>query len=324
MKELLTKNLHLKVISLTLTLTLFSFVLAENETEREFTLEPEIVDLPPNHLVLNELGEITVRLAGTRRGFARFDVEAFRRFPVAIERPDVSRLEIRASDLNIPSHLEVVAIDPPWLAIDLDQLVTRELRVRENLRGTPARGFEIGEIRVEPQTIAVTAPSTYFPELAAAFTDTIDLAGTRSTIREQVGLSFQRPFINYADEPVWVTIVIDAEVQERVLEEVPLRVVNGDNRCTSAQASVRLSVVGPKTVVDALDPTIVFATVDCAEYVARGAGQHVASPSVKNLEQAVEVAEVLPNEILVTVTPPAPPRLPNEGSGNPIPRDESD
>ena len=123
---------------------------------------------------------------------------------------------------------------------------------------------------------------------------------------------------------MWVTIVVDAEVQERVLEAVPLRVVNGEGRCTSSQDAVRLSLVGPKTVVDALDPAIVFATVDCAEYLTRGTGQHVATPSVKNLEQAVEVAEVLPNEILLTVSPPPPTPVPVEGSGTPLPRPESD
>ncbi len=317
MKELLTRNLRLKVISFTLTLTLYSFVLAENRTERTFVMEPELVGLPSSHVVLNELRDVSVTLAGSRRGFARLDQEALRRLPISIDQPDVTRWEIRAADLPIPSHLDVVAIDPPWLAIDMDQLVTRVLPIRENLRGSTARGFEISDVNVEPSEIAVTAPSSYFPELSAAFTETLDLAGSSGTIREQVGLSFQRPFVNYPDTPVSVTIQIDAEVEERLLDAVPLRVVNAEERCSTEQTTVRLSLVGPKTIVDALDPAIVFATVDCAEYLVRGPGQHLAGLSVKNLERSVEVAEALPNEILVTVVAPAPVRSANpEGSGD--------
>lgn len=331
MRELITRNLHLKVISFTLTLTLYSFVLAENRTERTFALEPEIVDLPANHVVLNELGDVSVTLAGSRRGFARIDPDALRTLPIAIDQADVTRWEIRAADLRIPAHLDVVSIDPPWIAIDMDQLVTRVLPVRENLRGSPARGFEISGVTVEPGEIAVTAPSSYFPELSAAFTQTIDLAGSSGTIREQVGLSFQRPYVNYPDTPVSVTIQIDAEVEERLLDDVPLRVVNGEGRCTSEQTSVRLSLVGPKTVIDALNPEIVFATVDCAEYLARGPGQHLTGLSVKNLERSVEVAEALPNEILLTVEAPvrARPVPPLEGSGvnapdtEPLPENET-
>lgn len=318
MKELLTRNLHLKVISFTLTLTLYSFVVAENEISQTFEARLDVVDFPPEHVLLSELPEVAITLRGTRRSFARLDRDRLGRLDVDIERPDQTRWEIRESDLPIPASLEVVSIDPPWVALDIDQLVTQVVPVRENLRGSVARGFEIVAVDVDPSEIALTAPSSYFPEIDVAFTETINLANSSAPIVQEVSLAFQRPFVNYPDLPIRVRIAIEAEVAERRLESVPLVALNDAGRCSLQQHAISVDVTGPQSVVDGLQADVLFAAVECDEYLERGPGTYTSQPAIRNLPPSVEVLVMEPTDILVTISEPEP-AVELEGSGEAAP-----
>ena len=315
MKQLFSRNLHLKVISFTLTLTLYSFVVAENEVSQTVEARLDIVDPPAEHVVLSELPDVSITLRGSRRSFARLDRDRLGRLPVDIDRPDQTRWEIRESDLPIPANIEVESIDPPWVALDIDQLVTQVVPIRENLRGSAARGFEIVSVDVEPSEIALTAPSSYFPEIDVAFTETINLANSSATIVQDVSLAFQRPFINYPDTPIEVRVRIEAEVAERSLDGVPLVTLNDADRCTVSTDALRVNVTGPRSIVEALDAQIIFAAVDCAAYTDLPAGTYAAQPVVRNLERSVEVLDTTPSEVLVTWSDDTDAGSEPEGSG---------
>ncbi|MFT6628830.1 MAG: hypothetical protein ACJA1R_002104, partial [Flavobacteriales bacterium] len=319
MRELITRNLHLKVIAFTLTLTLYSFVLAESEMTQTYTLQPEVASMPSDHVLLRELPPITVELRGSRRGFARLDPDALRTLPITITNTTQTQHSIRESDLRLPSHLEVLSIRPSRLPIDMERLVERILPVRENRRGNPAPGFELTEIRIEPNTALITAPVSYFDDLRVAFTETIDLGGATGTLREEVGLAFQRPYVDYGEQRFILTAVVEAQVGERTLEAVPIQLTGDTTRCALSHESLELRVTGPVSVVDGLEPSVILAVTSCPDALLLGAGTHTFAPTISNLPRSVEIAEQIPETVLVTVAAlpeisPATP-LETEGSG---------
>lgn len=319
---MLGNNGHLKVLALTLTIVLHFFVLAEKETTRELTLAVETGTVPPGYVVLNEHPDIRVTIRGSARAFARLDEDALRRVVINVNDVEEERREIRETDLGLPSHFSVEAVSPRWIELELDELVERELPIRAVIRGTPARGFEATDPMVVPPTILVNAPSSYFPEFDAVFTEGVDIQNLDRPLTERVRLSIQRPYVTFPDDTVInVTLNVEALIESRTLEGVALRVTGPDSDLCSVDVhSIAVTVVGPKTLVDALEPRSILATVHCSTFADQGPGVYTPVPTIKNLAEPMEVESTDPQVLQLEVSArpqpaPEPPELPEEGEG---------
>lgn len=315
MKQLLATNGHLKVLAFTLTVVLYFFVLAEKETTREFTVDVTVGRVPAQHVVLNDLPDVTVTISGSTRAFGRLDSEALRKMTIDIVDPTMRRREIREADLGLPRSFTIRSIVPRWVEIDIDELVERELPIHPVVRGTPARGFEARDPIATPPTLTVSAPSSYFPEFEAIFTESIDITGASEPVARSVGLSIQRPFVTMPPETrIEVTVDVVTVVETRTIERVRV-LVTGPNasRCAVDLTSVAVTVTGPKTLVDAIEAGDIFASIDCETLAAAGAGVYTPEPVVKNLPRGVTVVEIVPTVLQLTVTRDA--TAPVEGSG---------
>ncbi len=323
---MLGKNGHLKVLALTLTIVLHFFVLAEKETTRDLTLAVEVGSVPPGHVVLNELPDVRVTIRGTARGFAQLDEDELRRVVINVNDADEQRREIRQADLGLASHFDVEAVSPRWVDLDIDELVERELAIRPVIRGTPARGYEATDATVDPEFVVVSAPSSYFPEFDAVFTEGIDIQNLDHPLTQEVDLSIQRPYVTFPDEPVVnVTLNVETVLKTTTLEGVALRVTGPESeRCSVDVHSVSVTISGPKTLVDALEPRSIFATVNCSIYSAQGPGLYLPEPQIKNLAapMAVVTTDPLTLQLEVAELPEPPP--PIEGSGEFDASEESD
>jgi hypothetical protein len=303
----LTENPHLKALALTLTVLLYASVVGEKTAVREYTLNTRIGHLPADTVVLNELPPVRVAVRANARAFARLEAEAPRVVTVNIDDPTQERWEVRASDIGMPRHVTVESIYPRWIPLEIDVLEQRSLPVRAVVRGQPARGFEASTASVEPQQLAVLAPTSYFADLDAVFTDALDISGATGTVVADVGLAIQRPYVTFPERSsVQVTVNVSAVVETRTLDGIPMLVSGRDAaRCVVDVDTVTVSVTGPKTVVDALDPADLFAAVECSAFAEQGAGIYTPTPSIKNLPASVTVVDLVPAALRLTVLPPA-------------------
>lgn len=326
---MLGNNAHLKILALTLTVVLHFFVLAEKETTRELTLAVEVGSVPPGHVVLNELPDVRVTIRGSARAFARLDEDALRRVIINVHDADEERREIREADLGLPTHFHVEALSPRWVELELDEIIERELPIRAVIRGTPARGFEATDPMVDPPNIVVSAPSSYFPEFSEIFTEGIDIQNLDHPLTAEVDLSIQRPYVTFPDDaPINVTLNVTALMESRTLEGVALRITGPDSdRCSVDVHSIAVTVAGPKTLVDALEPRSILATVQCSNFSVQGPGLYTPAPTIKNLAEPMVVESTDPQVLQLEVAalpdpPPAPAPVEDEGSGEPAPPSE--
>lgn len=305
MKRLFTKNPHLKVLAFALTVVLYFFVLAEKETTREFTVEVDIGRVPAGFIVMNEIPDLTVQVSGSARAFGRLDPEALRTITIDVADPEAQRREIREADFGLPRHFRVASIVPRWVDLEVEELEERELPVRPVVRGTPARGYEASDPVTTPDRIAVTAPSSYFPDLDAIFTEGIDITGASAPVSRSVGLSVQRPYVTWPpDTRVRVHIDVVTVVETRTIEGVGM-LITGPHaaRCWVNVGSIAVTVTGPKTLVDTIEPSEIFAGVDCDAFVQLGPGVYTPEPIVKNLARGITVVETVPALVQLTVAP---------------------
>lgn len=299
------RSLPLHLVSFVLTFVLFVLVSSDTLRTETITVDLQVGTVPPGYVLLNELPDVRVTVQGTARAFSRLRATDIRAVPVNVS-PDQQRWEVRSSSLGIPSGLQVLSIEPATVDLVVDQIVETEVPVRANIRGRTAPGYEISETVIEPSTIRVRAPSRYFPELDAVFTETIDLEDAAETFSRDVPISFQQPFVvtDPANIQIRVSFRIDAVEDTRILEDVQLIVPGSQaSRCSLDFNTIRVTVRGPKTLTDRLDPSQVFASVDCATVFENGTGRFWVTPSVKNV-RPLEVVDVSPADVLVTVTAP--------------------
>ena len=300
----LGNNGHLKLLALTLTIVLHFFVLAEKETTRELTLAVEIGSAPAGYVALNEAPNVRVTIRGSARAFARLDEDALRRVIINVNDVEEERREIRETDLGLPSHFDVEAVSPRWVELELDEIVERELPIRAVIRGTPARGFEATDPMVSPPTIIVSAPSSYFPEFDAVFTEGIDIQNLDHPLTQDVDLSIQRPYVTFPDDTeISVTLNVAALIESRTLEGVALRVTGPDSDLCSVDVhSISVTVAGPKTLVDALEPRSILATVHCSTFAEQGPGLYTPAPTIKNLAESMIVESTDPQVLQLEVS----------------------
>ncbi len=328
MKRILGNNPHLKVLAFTLTIVLYFFVVAEKETSRDFTVALTVGAVPAEYVVLNALPDVVVTLRGGARAFARIDQDALRNLTIDITDPDTDRREIREADLELPGHFTIVSIAPRWVAVDMERMVTRELPIRAVVRGTPARGFEANDPVATPSRLTVSAPESYFPEFDSVFTESIDINGADAPVQRTVAPSIQRPYVSYPlDTTISVRVEIATVVETRTIEGVPIMITGPTaQRCSLDAASLSVIVTGPKSLIDALDAHDLFAGVDCLEFSDLGPGIYLPDPAIKNLAAGIEVVEVIPSTLRLTVEPepepevqvlPAPQNAPQGTGPNP-------
>lgn len=84
--------------------------------------------------------------------------------------PGLNSYPINASDIPLPSEVEVVSVDPSAITLELERLETRQVPVRPAVTGVPAPGFIIGEVRASPGQFTIQGPESLL--LALEYVDT--------------------------------------------------------------------------------------------------------------------------------------------------------
>lgn len=303
MRGWLRENLHLKVISLIVTLTLYLSVKVEKTTVRTFRIDVNVTDILGDIVLMEEPEDVTLTVRGSGRALSRIDDERLRSFSIGPIRPDTTRWPVRPEAFALPSGIEILSVEPTTLRLDPVPLIELELPVVANFRGQVPTGYEVLSSYVDPPMMTVSMPETYLGTVDTLHTETIDLAGLVQSISRPVRLSVQRRFVTYgADIPVTVNVEVGVVEDIRLVETVPIVLTGSDaGRCSSSTESLRLTVRGPRTVVESMISSEIFASIPCNEWVASGPGVYSVEPELQNVPPSLEVQHQ-PRVVRVTVS----------------------
>lgn len=311
LRRWLTNNLHLKLISLTLTFVLYLLVAGDRTRQRTWQVDLEVIDIPSGWVLLDAPEPVTVTVQGSARAFSRLGAEGVRVWPIGPLSPGQRIWSLRPEDLSLPTGLSVVSISPPEVPLQLETRVAQTVQIQVALRGSVPSGYELLSTRVNPERLSVTAPASYFPDLRAIDTETLDISGLVRTTTRRVALTPQRPFIHWdLETPVEVVLEVGVVEETRVYEEIALQAVGaGQERCEVVDATMAVTVRGPRAILEQMDPATVFATVDCTAPVVSGPGLYTLTPRLNNLPAALAITEQSLTTARVRVLPPPEPPI---------------
>jgi YbbR domain-containing protein len=169
---------------------------------------------------------------------------------------------------------------------------TKVLPVNPVVTGTPAAGFEIASIAVNPATVTVQGEASKLATLDRVDTLSVPVTGASDSVTESVGLDLPTGIIPVGDEKVFVTISLRPVTASRTFS-VGLKLTGArpDLTYDVTVNKVLLTVGGSAAELDALSAATLVAELD------------VTGRTAGTVDVPV-TADVPPGTTLVSASPP--------------------
>lgn len=190
------RNVGLKILSIGIAVLLWFGVAGERVVERALRVPLEFQNVPPQLELLGETPDsVDVRVRGSSGALARLgpgDLAAL--LDLRTARPGRRLFHLTVADVSAPYGIEVLQVAPSTMQMEFENAGVRVVRVRPSIEGTPTPGYEVVDVRAEPDTVEVVGPESALARLDQAITEPVSVEGRASSLREvaTVGVSDPR------------------------------------------------------------------------------------------------------------------------------------
>ena len=249
-----------------------------------------------------EAVKLTVR--GRAEDIYLFSDEDFRAFAdfSAHDVPGRYAVPISVQSLRSAELLNDIQIDtdPKFLDLAFDWKVTKQVEVTADLKGFPASGFEVAEVRVEPAFVEISAPESVAALIETVSTIPIPIDGSRNSFSVLAEVALDDKTVSFTGEPIVRLYVTVSEVfTEKTFEPLPIELnhsLSGGTLSITPQTG-SLSLSGRQLLMDGLSAADVSLKVDLPELVP---GESVELPVVPSVPEGTTVLLQTPQTVTVT------------------------
>ncbi len=255
-RPVLLDNLGLKLLSFVCAFVLYAFVHGAQDAQR--TIAVDLVALLPqeseNRALLTPLpSTVRVSVHGSRSMVDPLRSEDFGNLRLDLRSGRSGRVPLHPSMVAAPPGVDVDMIDPGFLDITWDEIITRDIPVQVNVTGDPANGFIVkSPPEIHPKNVRARGPRQIVDSLQFARSEPFDVTGlTAGVYTRTIPLDAPPTRVTFATLTVSVTTEINRKLIERMFSKLPVVVV-GVPRAVAIPAKVDVSVVGPAEIVDHL------------------------------------------------------------------------
>lgn len=268
-----------------------------------------VIGLVPPEL---EVGEATVEpataiVSGPRSIVATItEVQA----PVSIDASgiDIDQLvglvPVNETGTALPS-LTPVDVEPAQARVRVPIFTDRRSKtvpVRPNIVGSPAAGFEVASVEVDPPVVSVEGDANDLAGLDHADTAPISVAGASSTVTQTVGLALPDGVQALGPATLQVTIELRPVTATRTYEAgLELAGERSDLRYELSTDRILLTIAGSLAELDRLSATNIVLSVDVDGLEP---GRHTV-PVSANLTTGLSLLSSSPSSVQVVVSSPA-------------------
>lgn len=225
LRAMLAENWGLKVVSLALAVTLWLFVVGEKSSEVTLSAPLELARVPATMVIVSPVpASVRVRLNGPstllggvtpQRLTVRLDLDGMQ--------PGISTFEILPSRFDLPRGVEVTYLSPSVITLEADVKIRRTVPLRARTRGSPAEGFSLVEVRLEPGTLEVEGAERALGQLQEIPTEVVDITGLEGGVVRPVELSFPDPTVRAVERrPVRAEVVVREVRAESAFLGIPV------------------------------------------------------------------------------------------------------
>lgn len=293
-RDALTQNVGLKVLSLIFAFGLFAFLHAQEDRQQRTVPVGVILRLPPEsaerEIMTPIPASIQVTLRGSTRAIDSLLQAGIPPIEVDLRAGTLDTLVFDPKAFSLPHGVEITIIQPPSIPLEWQNVITRRVPVQASVTGKPAEGYVVkGESTVDPNQVTVRGPEELVEVMQFVRLASFDVSGlTDGTYRRRIALDTPPSRVSILGaRAATMTLTIARRVSESRFANRPVEVI-GLVGAYTVPRSVDVSVVGPPEVVHALRSEQIVARADVSQVGSVKSEKH-GSISVKvtvNLAQA--------------------------------------
>jgi YbbR domain-containing protein len=294
------RNLGLKFLALLLGALLW-FTVSGQQAERTLPGVPVVYRNKPASLEITDqtsFVEIQVRgLDSQLRNIQAGDFEA--KVDLTGARPGAMSYSLRIDQISAPLGLEVTHVEPGSVMAVLEIAGAASLPVKPVVDGTPAQGFVVSEVTVDPLIVTVVGPARRLASTTSATTDRVMIEGASSSVTQNVSVGVTDAALRLR-EPRTARVVVKIEKAGERLCAAPhvvLRNLEPGLRGQTDPAVVSVLMRGAESLLARLDASSVVPYVDVTGL---GRGQHQVAVLV-DPKGTLSVASIRPAQVTVII-----------------------
>jgi YbbR domain-containing protein len=299
------RHFGLKLLSLLLAVALWMIVAGEETVERGLRVPLELVQFPAGlELPVEAPTVVDVRVRGASTTLSRVgpgDIVAV--LDLRTARPGRRVFQLTPEQVRVPFGVEVVQVAPASVAMVFENSISSTVPINPTIDGTPAPGYVIGKITVQPATVQVIGPESAVKGTSEALTETVSVAGARELVSETVTIGLLDPSIRVKSSALaTVNVEILPGPRERTVRGLPVHLRNlGASLVAEAiPATTDIVLRGSREGLGRVEPGEVVAFVDL---LGLGPGEY---PLDVRAEAAADagVARIDPSTVRVRISRP--------------------
>lgn len=229
-KNLFTKNIALKIVSLIFAMLLWGYVLMDENPERTKTLtnipinvEGE-ADLIARKLVLSgnkDFGTVTVRVNTQLTSYADLTADDI---TATVNLTNITKTG--EHELTITARTSIgttLSVSPDRITVSVDDLVSRSIPVEVETEGSIANGYWAGDITYSRSTIDIEGPNEYVAQIDSA-KGVLNIEDATESINKSVLLTLYDRDGNEMDSSLFYSKLPSATVRMEILPTKTVRI----------------------------------------------------------------------------------------------------
>ncbi|MCA9577743.1 MAG: CdaR family protein [Polyangiales bacterium] len=299
----LTRNLGLKVASLTLSVLFYSWVHGSEDVRR--SVDVDILVIPPSdasgRILTSEVPpRVRLTLHGSRSAINSMVSASLPPVELDLRRGDLDVYYFSEEQFDLPAGVSLTQMAPASIPLSWEQRVERGVPVEVETVGELRSGLVLtGPPVLVPNTLGVVGPESAVDGLGVLLTEPVNLATLREgTVERRLHVLGLPELTRFTGESqVSVTYRVGRNLETRTFRGLEVEPLNGTYR-RARPSAVRIEVRGLREIIGDITPDQLVPVVDL-EGVTPAIGSASVRVQVRGLPSGVEVVSVQPAEILV-------------------------
>ncbi len=200
----------IKIASVILAVILWFFVTSRGQSEITLDVPIELKNIPRElESVKQGAKSISVSIKGQERLIKNIKPASVRvQVDLSKARKGKATYHINKDDIKIPPTMTVANISPSSVWIVLEETVIRTVPVRTVVVGSPAKGFEVELIEVNPKTVTIEGARTELGGIKFLKTEPVNVSDLDKTYVQEARLDMGGRNIRPQIQEVAVKVVI--------------------------------------------------------------------------------------------------------------------
>lgn len=208
-KNVLTKNIWLKLTSFVLAITLWFFVILSGRSGIILDVPVMYDNIPTDLEVVDFPKTVSIHVEGQEqilKNLKQNEISAV----VDLHDAKTGRnfYTLSPENVNLPRTVEVTNIDPQTIGLTIERQFKKTVSVQPSIEGLPEKGFVILEIKVDPEILILEGPRSIVSRINNVKTEPIDINGLNRDLQYKAKLNLPNSGLRANIQKVDVNILV--------------------------------------------------------------------------------------------------------------------